>query len=184
MISYLRGKVDNATDGLVVLDVSGVGYGLAVTPRLAASLKVGQEIKLLVYEQVREDAYTLYGFADADSRALFSALLGVSGLGPKGALGLMSVGPVAQLKEAISAGDLDMLQGVSGIGKKTAQRILIELKGKLELGEAGAAGDSAYQALVGLGYSAAQAAAAIRDLPADLTDEQERIKAALRAAKT
>lgn len=181
MIAYLRGRVAAKSLGAVVLEVGGVGYHLTVTPELSTALKEGDEAKLLVYEQIREDAYTLYGFADEDSRLLFAALVGVSGVGPKGALGVMSAGSAAHIRDAIAAGDLDLLEGVSGIGKKTAQRIIIELKGKLELGEDGPAQDPAYQALVGLGYTPAQAAAAVRSIPRDVKGDQERIKVALRS---
>lgn len=184
MISYITGQVAAVEDDRVVLETSGLGYEVFVPAADLRQIKAGQQVKLYVYEQLREDAHNLYGFNEVASKELFVNLLAVNGVGPKVALAILSAASAEQLRRAVISGDPELLRGVAGVGKKTAERIVIELKGKL----AGIEGttptavsiDSAYQALVGLGYPAAQAAEAVAKLPANLTDDQDRIKAALK----
>ena len=132
MIARLRGRpVARTADGLV-LDVGGVGYLVAATPSRAPSArKATPEVTVETYLHVREDALQLYGFADAAERELFIALLGVSGVGPKVALAVVSGSPHRELRRAIVLGDAARFQAIPGIGKKTAERIVLELKDKL-----------------------------------------------------
>ena len=190
MISRLRGTpVGRSADGLV-LDVGGVGYLVAATPSALRRADGTGEVALETYLHVREDALQLYGFADAVERELFVHLLGVSGIGPKVALGVVSSGPPAELRRAIALADAARFQVIPGIGKKTAERIVLELKEKLGSEDVvvhpAAAGTSsshvvARNALVELGYSVTEAEQALAPVDPDLPAE-ERVREALRSA--
>ena len=131
MIARLRGKpVANTPEGLV-LDVNGVGYLVHATPSAVRKGDAADEITVETYLHVREDALQLYGFADRGERELFVQLLAVSGVGPKVALAIVSGSPAAELRRAIVRGDAARFQAIPGIGKKTAERIVLELKEKL-----------------------------------------------------
>ena len=191
MISRLRGKpVGRTTDGLV-LDVGGVGYLVAATPSALRFADGPGEITVETYLHVREDALQLYGFADAAERELFLHLLGVSGIGPKVALAVVSSAPPAELRRAIALDDPARFQAIPGIGKKTAERIVLELKEKLgsedvvALPSMPGAPTSAHvvarDALVELGYSVIEAETALAPVDPDLPPE-ERVREALRSA--
>src|SRR5215469_4624934 len=154
MISRLRGTVVARTPAGLVLEVGGVGYLVAATPRVAA--RVGEEAIVETHLHVREDALQLYGFASTDERELFELLLGVSGIGPKVALAIVSGSPPAELRRAIARDDLARFEAIPGIGRKTAQRVVMELKEKIgEPAVAGSVGGAllARDALVELGWS-------------------------------
>jgi Holliday junction DNA helicase RuvA len=182
MIATLRGKIAEKLSDSIILDVTGVGYELVVTADDWAAATLGAERSYYVHEQIREDTYNLYGFADRSTKLLFAQLLSVSGVGPKMAMQILSAAGVNRLRQAISSGDPELLRGVSGVGPKTAQRVLVELRGKVEEGTSGLApvSDSTYQALVALGYTPAQATSAVASLPPDVTDEKDRLKLALK----
>ena len=189
MIARLRGHpAGRSPDGLV-LDVNGVGYLVAATPGVMRRATAGAEITVETYLHVREDALQLYGFADADERELFVHLLTVSGIGPKVALAVVSGSPSAELRKAIVLGDHARFQAIPGIGKKTAERIVLELKEKVGSDSAQAlstAGETpghlvARDALVELGYSVLDAERALADVDPDLPAE-ERVRLALRGA--
>jgi Holliday junction DNA helicase RuvA len=189
VIARLRGHpAGRSADGLV-LDVNGVGYLVAATPGVMRRATVGAEITVETYLHVREDALQLYGFADADERELFVHLLTVSGIGPKVALAVVSGSPSAELRKAIVLGDHARFQAIPGIGKKTAERIVLELKEKVGSDSAQAlstAGETpghlvARDALVELGYSVLDAERALADVDPDLPAE-ERVRLALRGA--
>ena len=189
MISRLRGMpAGRSADGLV-LDVGGVGYLVAATPSVLRKAEGGGEIIVETYLHVREDAMQLYGFADASERELFTHLLAVTGIGPKVALAVVSGSPVADLRRAIVLGDHARFQVIPGIGKKTAERIVLELREKVALEESiplsSAAGTSGHlvarDALVELGYSVLEAEQALATLDPDLPVE-EKIRLALRGA--
>src|SRR5215469_14072250 len=129
MISRLRGEVVSRSPAGMVVEVGGVGYLVAATPRVSA--RVGDEVVVETYLHVREDALQLYGFANADERELFELLLGVSGIGPKVALAIVSGSPAADLRRAIARDDLARFEAIPGIGRKTAQRVVMELKEKI-----------------------------------------------------
>jgi len=189
VISRLRGMpAGRSADGLV-LDVGGVGYLVAATPSVLRKAEGGGEIIVETYLHVREDAMQLYGFADASERELFTHLLAVTGIGPKVALAVVSGSPVADLRRAIVLGDHARFQVIPGIGKKTAERIVLELREKVALEESiplsSAAGTSGHlvarDALVELGYSVLEAEQALATLDPDLPVE-EKIRLALRGA--
>ncbi|MFF2633540.1 Holliday junction branch migration protein RuvA [Microbacterium sp. NPDC058021] len=167
MISSARGRVLHLDSDTVIVDVGGVGFSIAVTPQLSRGFHVGDEIVLLTHLVVREDALALYGFESRDELAVFLQLIGVSGVGPKSALGVLASLTVPQIAQAVADEDDAPFRRVSGIGPKTAKLIVVQLAGKLKdialsPGGAGhAAGGSAHEkviaqvvaALVSLGWS-------------------------------
>src|SRR5437660_10396028 len=188
MIARLRGRpAANTPEGLV-LDVGGVGYLVHATPTAVRKGDAADEITVETYLHVREDALQLYGFADRSERELFVQLLAVSGIGPKVALAIVSGSPVAELRRAIVRGDSARFQAIPGIGKKTAERIVLELKEKIGGGPvpiSSAAGTQphvvARDALVELGYSLSEAEQALAVVDPELPPE-ERVRQALKAA--
>ena len=190
MIARLRGRPAGHTPDGLVLDVNGVGYLLATTPGVVRQAEGGGELTVETYLHVREDALQLYGFTDAEERELFTSLLTVNGVGPKVALAVVSGSPAPELLRAISLGDHARFMAIPGIGKKTAERIVLELKEKIGAGApdvelSPAAGTAphvvARDALVELGYSVVEAERALAAVDADLPAE-ERIRLALRTA--
>jgi holliday junction DNA helicase RuvA len=186
MISRLRGAPAGRTlDGLVV-DVGGVGYLVSATPSVLRRAEGASELVVETYLHVREDALQLYGFADAAERSLFTRLLGVSGIGPKVALAVVSSAPAEDLQRAIALKDSARFQAIPGIGKKTAERIVLELEGSIAE-SAPAAGSEASRelvardALVELGYSLVEAEQALAVVDPDLPVE-DRVREALRSA--
>lgn len=193
MIATLTGAVAEKLLDVVVLDVRGVGYGLQVTSEDYGALGVDQEIKLYIYEHIREQAHDLYGFRALATKKLFEQLLEVNGVGPKMALSVLSVGSADGVRSAIAGGDLKFIQQANGVGKRVAERIVVELKDKV--GGAGLVSgdtllqassrlmqDEAVEALVTLGYSPQDAARALEGVDSQLPTE-ERIKRALKGAK-
>jgi holliday junction DNA helicase RuvA len=191
MIATLTGVVAEKTVDAVVLDVSGVGYGLLVTSEDYGRLGSGDLTKLYVYEHIRENAHDLFGFTSLDTKQLFEQLLDVNGVGPKMALSLLNTGPANAVRASIAGGDVKSLQQASGVGKRVAERIVVELKDKVGLpgvdlsstgllqSDASLSGDEAAQALIALGYTAADAATALASVPKDLPTEA-RIREALK----
>lgn len=190
MIARLRGQpVARTRDGLV-LDVGGVGYLVQTTPAVLRRAEGALEVTVETYLHVREDTLQLYGFADAEERELFEQLLSVSGVGPKVALAILSGSTPSELRRAIALEDTARFQAIPGVGKKTAQRVVLELKEKLASGapapEAlGRVSASAHlvarDALVELGYSLVEAEQALAATDPDLPPA-ERVRQALRAA--
>jgi holliday junction DNA helicase RuvA len=186
MISRLRGTAVARTGERLVLDVGGVGYALSVTPTALRLAERGGEVALETYLHVREDTLQLYGFGEAAERELFEHLLAVSGVGPKVALAIVSGSPPADLRRAIVLEDTARFEAIPGIGKKTAQRVVLELKEKLGTVEdpvpiAGKPHAVAREALVELGWSVTEAEEALAATDPQLSPE-ERVRQALRAA--
>src|SRR4051812_50222652 len=183
MISRLRGTAVARNGERIVLDVGGVGYALAVTPTALRLAERGGEVSLETYLHVREDALQLYGFGEPAERELFEHLLAVSGVGPKVALLIVSGSPPADLRRAIALEDTARFEAIPGVGKKTAQRVVLELKEKLgsvaSPAESGHVG--ARDALVELGYTPVEAERALAQVDPDLTVE-EQVRLALREA--
>ena len=173
MITSLRGVVLSAGLDSAVIEVGGVGLLLHTTPATAASLRPGAEVVLATTLIVREESLTLYGFADADERAVFDLVLTVSGVGPRIAMAMLAIHTPDGLRGAVSGGDLAALTKVPGIGKKGAERIVLELRDKIGVPTSGAAASATSRAtadestaqvrdaLVGLGWSAKQADEAV-----------------------
>lgn len=187
MISELQGQVAHLGEKDLVLTVGGVGFKIFASQATLSTLtRAGNiPVRLLTHLAVREDAMELYGFVEPAERDLFLLLISVSGIGPKSALGILSLAPVKTLREAIASGQTEYLTKVSGIGKKSAGKIIVELKDKLlELGESESlalSGDAdALEALVSLGYNRREAREALQSLPNEESDVALRVKAALK----
>ena len=131
MIYYVFGKVTILEPGLAVIDCGGVGYGCRITGYTAAQLKLNTDARLFVTESIREDAYDLYGFISREEQRCFELLTGINGVGPKAALSILSTGGPQNFTLAVMTGDEKMLTAAQGVGKKIAQRIILELKDKL-----------------------------------------------------
>ncbi|MGD0714903.1 MAG: Holliday junction branch migration protein RuvA [Gaiellaceae bacterium] len=187
MISRLRGKPVASTPEGLVLDVGGVGYLVAATPTAVRKAAGADEVTVETYLYVREDALQLYGFADRSERELFVQLLTVNGVGPKVALAVVSGSPADELRRAIVREDTARFQAIPGIGKKTAERIVLELKEKIGAGapESGAPPSDSHivarDALVELGYSVVDAERALAGTDPELPAE-ERVRLALKRA--
>ena len=201
MIAFLKGEIADLTEGSVVLDVNGVGYEVLVPGQLLSMLEgIGSRVKLYTYMQVREDAVVLFGFLTKDDLQMFRLLTGVSGVGPKAGLNILSTLGADDLRFAILADDVKRIAKTPGIGAKTAQKIILELKDKLDLQDvfekksasgqitpeaAAAAGSQvvqeAVEALVALGYGSTEALMAVRSVqPAEDIDVETVLKEALK----
>jgi len=188
MISYLTGKVIVKTDRSIIVDVQGVGYEIFTVPLLLEKTKQGQEISVYTHLYVREDVMELFGFSTLEELNFFKDMIGVSGIGPKSALAVLMLASVADLKKAIVDEDASLLTKVSGIGKKTAERLILELKNKitnLDVADAsgqatGSSDGQAIDALVNLGYSIREAREVLQHINKDIGNVRDRIKEALK----
>lgn len=183
MIARLRGKAVASTPEGLILDVGGVGYLVAATPSAVRKADGGDEVTVETYTHVREDALQLYGFADRAERELFAQLLSVNGVGPKVALAIVSGSPADELRRAIVREDTARFVAIPGIGKKTAERIVLELKGSIAdaIAPGGSGEFVARDALVELGYSVVDAERALASIDSGLPVE-EQVRLALKRA--
>ena len=195
MIYYVSGQVTILEPGLAVIDCGGVGYGCRVTAYTSAQLKLNQNARLYITESIREDAHDLYGFISKEEQRCYELLTSVSGVGPKAAMAILSAGGPQNFTLAVMTGNDKMLTAAQGVGKKIAQRIILELKDKIggasaeldfSAGPAAAPVQSgnnaalAHAALQELGYSAAEINAALKGVDPKATTE-EMVRYALRA---
>lgn len=185
MIGSLKGTIQHKSTNYIILETSGVGYKVFITPTLMFGLKMGQSLNLVTLTYVREDQLTLYGFESLPELEFFEMLLTVSGVGPKSAIGIMSLASLDMIKSAIASGDATVFTKVSGIGRKTAERVIIELKDKLK-GQVDAAPvakehSDAMDAMLALGYSQQEARDALKTVPVEITNLQDKVKVALKA---
>lgn len=190
MFYSLRGSLAAKKDNFVVLDVGGVCYKMFTNYRTLQALPaLNQPVQAFCYLHVKEDALELYGFLKESDLNFFEKLLTVNGVGPKTALGVMSVAPVEKLMAAITEGKSDLLTRASGIGRKTAERIILELRGKLvSIGTAGVVANmesdlDVEEALVGLGYTRSQAKSAVARIDAKTVNLEGRLKEALKKVR-
>lgn len=196
MLYYVSGNVTVLEPGLAVVDCGGVGYGCRITAYTAAQMKLNQSAKLYITESIREDAFDLYGFSTREEQRCYELLTTVTGVGPKAAMAILSAGGPQNFTLAVMTGDDKLLTAAQGVGKKLAQRIILELKDKVGGGSAELdfsagpavsavpAGNNhavlANAALQELGYTPAEIAQALKGVPADATTE-EMVRYALRA---
>jgi len=185
MIYFLRGKIAAKDKNLVVLETGGVGYEIYVGKKFLDKLKINEEIKIFVYLYLRQDSLELYGFEKESELKYFKTLNNITRIGPKIALKILSLVKIENLERAVLDNDINFLTEISGIGKKNAQRIILELKGKIlkkefQLNELN--GDDAliFDALIKLGYQSSQARQAIKKIPKEIIEIKERIKQALK----
>jgi len=175
MIASIRGKLEAVGADYIIVDVNGIGFQVYTPPSTLGSFgSTGNEVKLFTHFQMREDGISLYGFSSTSELALFKNLLGVSGLGPRLALTMISEMDLESLAAAIISGNVDLLTAIRGIGKKTASRIVLELRDKLATGDAmlplsavSQENNDVIAALISLGYSTAEATRAVNGLPRD-----------------
>lgn len=186
MIARVEGIIIYITDKFIVVDVSGVGYKLYVTTGTLSGVTLGEHSSFWVYTSVKENAIDLFGFKNTNELSFFELLLEVSGIGPRSALSTLAVAPVDTLKSAIATGDTSYLNKVSGIGKKTAEKIIVELRDKLqEFKNDGDTSESLrdesdiVEALKSLGYSQNEARDALKQVPSSTVGMNARIKEAL-----
>ncbi len=198
MIGSIRGTIVLKTDKFLIVEASGVGYKVAISPdtlsqartlnqsKHGSGQEVGEDIFLFIHTHVREDSFDLYGFLEYRELEFFQMLLNVSGIGPKGALGILGIATIETLSRAIGAGDTSYLTKISGIGKKTAEKIVIELRDKMKDmmhdsgGEHSLQGEmDALEALKTLGYSEREAREALKNVTPD-ADINTKIREALK----
>lgn len=181
MIGSLRGKLLEVQPASVLLEVGGVGYVVRLTPSSVTSLHIGSEAFFYTHHYVREDAEELFGFLTQQDQRLFVQLIGISGVGPKSAMTILSVGSADTVRAAIMSGDLATLTSVPGVGKKTAQKIVLELKGQLVDEDTDVSGDrDVIEALQSLGYSSSQAREALKSVKVETKNTSDRVREALR----
>ena len=186
MIAYVNGILESIEEGLAIVDVGGVGMNVFISGSTMDRMPgIGEAVKLYTYTSVKEDSFTLYGFLSRDELSLFKMLISVNGIGPKGGLSILSVMTPDDLRFAIMAGDAGTISKAPGVGKKTAERITLELRDKIKAteddmlrsssavtlddltGEASSARDEAVAALVALGYNSSDAMKAVRKVLAE-----------------
>lgn len=184
MLAYIAGKILVKRENYLIVITNGLGYKVFAAPKLIA--EVAGETELYLYQQIKEDGTALYGFKTLEELEFFELLLSVSGIGPKSALAILAMASLAELKSAIASGNHSLLTKVSGIGQKTAERLVLELKNKVDYlapvsgSTSGQIRGDELEALVALGYSLAQAREALSQIAFEITDSGERIKAALK----
>jgi Holliday junction DNA helicase RuvA len=188
MISSLTGKVKHISGSNLVVDISGVGISVNVPARISAQAKIGSAIELNTYLVVREDALTLYGFLDLTDRNFFELLLSVTGIGPKVAQAILSINDAAGVAKAITVGDMKMLESIPGLGKKGAQRLVLELKEKVSLySNSGSKlsneiNNQVEVALQGLGYTVKESKDVVSQIRAQIESENLELSQAIKLA--
>lgn len=185
MIAKLKGKIEYLRDNYAVVDVGGVGYKVFVSAFTMGKIASEKEVSFFIHTYVREDILTLYGFPTLAELEMFELLLSVSGIGPKAAMGILSIADPKTIRTAIINEDPAILTKVSGVGKRTAERVIVELKNKvadLTVGEKeeAIADNDALEALASMGYSVTEAREALKHVSKDVKDVGERVKMALK----
>ena len=200
MISYVRGELAAVEEQKVIVDAGGIGYGIFMSSQALALLpQPGNEVKIYTYFSVREDAMQLFGFLTRDDLEIFKLVISVSGIGPKGGLNILSAMSPDELRFAVMSGDVKAISAAPGIGKKTAEKLIVELKDKINiedmlnhavhgenagLQENNSSEDGiqaeAVQALVALGYGSTESMRAVKKAPADCTTVEELLREALK----
>ncbi len=184
MIAYLRGKIILKESSSLVLEVNNVGYKVYCRPLLLEEVRLGQELELHTYQHIRENALDLFGFKNLEELEIFKKLNSVTGIGPKTALGVLTVASPEEIFAAVGRDDPSLLTKVSGIGKKTAERIVLELKGKLpqalKVAEESSGNAEVIEALMGLGYKINDAREAVKKIPRHVQETSEKVRAALK----
>ncbi|OPZ23439.1 MAG: Holliday junction ATP-dependent DNA helicase RuvA [bacterium ADurb.BinA186] len=187
MISFLRGKIKLVRSGIIILDVLGVGYKVLVDQNIP--LRENAEVEFFVHEHIKEDVDDLYGFKTWEELELFERLISVNGVGPKAGMAIMSAGKPDKVISSIVSDDLTFFTGISGIGKKVAAKIILDLKSKLS----GLDGsdvilgvdreNDVLMALISLGYKKSEVAKIVSGIPADIATDQEKIRWCLKQLK-
>jgi len=185
MIARISGKNLGIRSGAVIVDVGGVGYRVQASAYVLGKVAGAEEVSFHIHTHVREETLSLFGFLSEDELSIFESLISVSGIGPKAALGILSIADADTIRTAIANRDPSLLTQVSGVGKKTAERVIVELQNKVSapIGtgtRATTADGEAIEALVSLGYKVAEARDALKAVPSGTKDVGEKVRAALR----
>ena len=180
MISYLKGKIIYKGDHFGILETGGIGYKIFLPESYLLKYKLGEIIEVFAHEYAREDSRELYGFGTIEELKFFWQLISVSGVGPKMAHKIISAYKLDKLEKAVSEGDLSILGTIPGVGKKTAQKIILELKGKLVTGNPISGDNEIVDALARLGYSKNEAQEAVGKIGEEVEGAENKIKAALK----
>ncbi len=182
MIASIKGIITSIDISSVIIDVHDVGYKVSVSNSIISSVRIGDTVKFFTYTHVRDDIFDLYGFLQPADLKLFEKLIGVSGVGPKTALGIFSLGSAGEIMQAIQKGDTSFFSGVPRLGKKNAQKIILELQGKLDLEEevVTETGRDVVSALIQFGFSEKEARTAVREIGEKGKTTEEKIKLALK----
>lgn len=185
MIAKLKGKIEYLKDNYVVIDVNGVGYKVYLSVYTFGKIAGSEFVELFIHTYVREDTLALYGFVSMEELDMFELLISISGIGPKAGMGILSIATPNTIRTAILNEDPSILTKVSGIGKKTAERVILELKNKVSDMSEGAKEEAtidsdAIEALMTMGYTVTEARDALKQVPVDVKDVGARVKAALR----
>ncbi len=184
MIGFLKGKVIMKKNNSIIINVNNVGYKINVNDYIFEKINIEQEISLYIYTHVREQEISLYGFLTEKDQQMFELLISVSGIGPKAALKLLSIADIKSIKTAIVNRDISILTQVSGVGKKTAEKVVIELSGKVDSidieTDPGNSDVDVINALKSMGYSISESRDALGEVPKDITDTSERVRLALK----
>jgi len=186
MIGSLRGAVIYKGRETIEVDIEGVGYEVFLTGGDLGRVKVGDDVELFTYHHLTEDSNDLFGFVRRNDKRVFEMLLSVSGIGPKSALGIMAAGNGERIMKAIAEADVEFFKQVKGIGSKSAQRVIVDLKSEvgsikdLDLEAEGGRNEVVYQALESLGFRREEIRKALSKIPDDIEDEDERIKYTLK----
>lgn len=188
MIAQLTGKIIDKNLNLMIIDVAGVGYEVVVSVSDAAKISLGDDVSLKIYHHIREQSQELFGFLELGSKELFKLLITVQGIGPKAALAILSIGEFEAVRSAIARGDSKYIQQASGVGKKTAERVCIDLSDKIGAPSVMSADfiqtelntdDEAVETLMALGYTMTDASVLLKQVDPQLPT-QERVKLALK----
>ena len=190
MIAKITGVAIDHEGSMTVIDCGGIGYGVRLLMDEQASMRLGEKASVYIYEHIKEDTHDLYGFVTKSRKELFEMLLSVNGVGPKAALAITNLGNEGQVRSAVAAGDTKYISSASGVGKKVAERVIVDLKNKVGLSPSEDAtsflqessladSDEALQALIGLGYSREDAVSVLSKIDPNLSTEQ-RVKLALK----
>jgi Holliday junction DNA helicase RuvA len=188
MLSYISGKIKYKTENSLIILAGGLGYEVFGNGKIVEKYKVGDDAELFLYQDVREDTLNLFGFESYPALSLFKHLVSVSGIGPKSAMSILEIASVQEIIISIQNNDPHLLTKVSGVGKKTAERVVLELKNKFDSmtdaenknREQFSCSGYEIDALLALGYSASQARSALQQVPPDIKDIGDRVKEALK----
>lgn len=191
MISYLKGSIILKREKYIIINTGTIGYQIFLTTQVLENIKEKQDISLYTHTHVKEDLLELYGFLSADEMEFFKQLIDISGVGPRSALAVMSEASLEEIKKAVVHGDATILQRVTGIGKKTSERIIVELKEKVRFTSefdatalANVGDQQVFDALLSLGYKEKELRPILTQLSPEITDLGERIREALKILST
>ncbi|MCX6800071.1 MAG: Holliday junction branch migration protein RuvA [Candidatus Falkowbacteria bacterium] len=188
MIAYLRGKIINKRNSYLVINVRDIGYKVFVSSKKFDEVSVGEDLELHIHQQVGEQILALYGVNNTDELVFFELLISVSGIGPKTALGVFNIGSIREIQSSILEGDTSLICEAPGIGKKTAERLILELRNKLstlkfsegEIDDYQVLAGEELDALMALGYNMIEAREALKSIDKEIKESSERIKQALK----